>query len=317
MKKSDTDESLKIKTKRPRTGRLSQIERSKAMTKLEEIKKQRFGIEVEMTGISRTHAARLVREYFDRGSYDDYEALDDDERAWKFVHDGSIDGGYQTEMVSPICTYEDIETVQDIVRLLKDHGAVTNNSCGIHIHVDGQKHNFKTVKNIINIIASKENYIYKALAVIPARENRYAMRMPDRLKGADFKSLEGAKKIWYGQSYYETRDLDHYDGSRYYALNLHSMWYRGTIEFRLFNGTLHAGKIKAYIQFCMAINNQALTQRGAASRATTFITNERYAMRTWLVRMGMNGNEFKTARRFLLENLNAHNERGETECVNY
>ena len=63
------------------------------------------------------------------------------------------------------------------------------------------------------------------------------------------------------------------------------MFQKGTIEFRLFNSTTHAGKIKTYIQLCLAISAQ------------------KYTFRTWLLRLGMIGDEFKTARKFLLENL--------------
>lgn len=64
----------------------------------------------------------------------------------------------------------------------------------------------------------------------------------------------------------------------------------------------HAGKIKAYIQLCLAISAQALNQT-CASRIKTTSTNEKYTFRTWLLRLGMIGDEFKTARKFLLENL--------------
>ena len=74
------------------------------------------------------------------------------------------------------------------------------------------------------------------------------------------------------------------------------------MEFRLFNGTLHAGKIKAYIQFCLAIGAQALNQ-SCASRQKTQTTNEKYTFRTWLLRLGLNGDEFATARQHLLANL--------------
>ena len=88
----------------------------------------------------------------------------------------------------------------------------------------------------------------------------------------------------------------------YHCLNLHSVFQKGTIEFRLFNSTTHAGKVKTYIQFCLAISGQALNQTCAATRKTTS-TNEKYTFRTWLLRLGMIGDEFKTARKFLLENL--------------
>ncbi len=80
------------------------------------------------------------------------------------------------------------------------------------------------------------------------------------------------------------------------------MFQKGTVEFRLFNGTLHAGKIKAYIQFCLAIGAQALNQ-SCASRRKTQTTNEKYTFRTWLLRLGLNGDEFSTARQHLLANL--------------
>ena len=56
------------------------------------------------------------------------------------------------------------------------------------------------------------------------------------------------------------------------------------------------------IQLCLAISNQALHQKGA-SRAKTQSPNEKYTFRTWLLRLGMIGDEFKTARTFLLEKL--------------
>ena len=66
----------------------------------------------------------------------------------------------------------------------------------------------------------------------------------------------------------------HYDDSRYHCLNLHSVFQKGTVEFRLFNGTVHAGKIKAYIQLCLAIGAQALNQ-SCASRRKTVTENEK------------------------------------------
>lgn len=41
--------------------------------------------------------------------------------------------------------------------------------------------------------------------------------------------------------------------SRYHGLNLHSVFSKGTIEFRMFNSTLHAGEVKSYIQLCLLI----------------------------------------------------------------
>ena len=287
-----------------------------------ELKEQRFGIEIEMTGITREKAAEVTAQYFGTSSrylgtfYDTYAALDQEGRQWKFMSDGSITPQrrenrqivpatyeYQTEMVSPICRYEDIVSIQEIVRKLKEHGAITNKKCGIHVHIDASPFDARTLRNITNIMAAKEDLIYKALQVSVAREHSYCQKVEqrflDELNRKKPKTLDGVERIWYDG---ESRRSDHYDGSRYHCLNLHSVFQKGTIEFRLFNGTLHAGKIKAYIQFCLAIGAQALNQ-SCASRRKTQTTNEKYTFRTWLLRLGLNGDEFATARLHLLKNL--------------
>lgn len=287
-----------------------------------EMKDQRFGIEVEMTGITRSEAAKVAGEYFGTEAqhegtyYDTYYALDSQSRKWKFMSDASIEAqqksgtrtvrasrDYQTEMVSPICKWEDIEKIQELMRELRTKGAITNDSCGIHIHIDASPFDANTLRNITNIMASKEDLIYKALQVSVARQHRWCRPVENRfleeMHQRKPKTLDEVSRIWYNG---ESRSYEHYDDSRYRCLNLHSVFQKGTLEFRLFNGTTHAGKIKAYIQFCMAVTAQALNQK-CASRIKTETTNEKYTFRTWLLRLGLNGDEFKTARQHLLANL--------------
>ena len=123
------------------------------------------------------------------------------------------------------------------------------------------------------------------------------LEMLNRKKPNDIEEVEN---LWYDGN--TSRKYEHYDDSRYHALNFHSVFSKGTIEFRMFNGTLHAGEIKTYIQFCLAISHQALVQN-KASRVKTHSSNEKYTFRTWLLRLGLIGDEFKTARHHLLKNL--------------
>ena len=287
-----------------------------------DLKDQRFGIEIEMTGVTRQRAAEIAAEYFGTSSryvgsgYDTYAALDSQGRQWKFMSDASITAQrkegrqkvaagneYRTEMVSPICKYGDIVAVQEMIRKLKEAGAITNGSCGIHVHIDASPFDARTLRNITNIMASKEDMLYKALGVSVARQNRWCQpveqRFLDELNNRRPRNMQEVERIWYDG---DSRSDQHYDDSRYHCLNLHSVFQKGTVEFRLFNGTLHAGKIKAYIQFCLAIGAQALNQT-CASRRKTQTTNEKYTFRTWLLRLGLNGGEFATARQHLLANL--------------
>lgn len=96
-----------------------------------------------------------------------------------------------------------------------------------------------------------------------------------------------------------------------HMLNLHATFTKGTVEFRLFqfdapadgkqNG-LHAGQLKAYIQLCLALSEMAKTVKTASPKPQQ-TENPKYAMRTWLLRLGFIGEEFATARDLLTRKL--------------
>ena len=283
---------------------------------------QRFGIEIEMTGITRKKAAEVIAEYFGTESfylgtyYKTYGAKDRQGRTWKATYDSSIiaqkkSGGrtvgandtYKCEIVSPILTYEDLPDLQEIVRQLRHKGAFVNSQCGIHIHVDASRYTPQTLRNLVNIIASKEDILYKALRIDPARMRWCKKTNGELLEAINRKkpqTMEALKDIWYAGS---TRGRDeHYNDTRYHGLNLHSVFTKGTVEFRLFNSTTHAGEVKAYIQFCLAVSHQALTQKKASARKTV-TDNEKYAFRCWMLRLGLSGDEFKTCRLHFLKHL--------------
>ena len=211
---------------------------------------------------------------------------------------------YRTEVVSPILSYDDIPSLQELIRTLRRAGAFANSSCGIHIHVGAERFTPKTLRNLVNVFYSKEDLIYRALSIDPGREHRYCRKTNERfLKELNKKRPATMAKfadLWYMEAPCG-RNM-HYNSSRYHGLNLHATFTKGTVEFRLFNGTLHAGEIKAYIQFCLAMTHQALTQKKASARKTE-TDNEKYAFRCWMLRLGLIGDEFKTCRHHLLKNL--------------
>ena len=278
------------------------------------MKEQTFGIEIEMNHISRTRAAEVVAEHFGTrveyfgGNYDTWRVADSQGRYWKLVSDSSIDGPYEerTEFVSPVCRWEDIETVQELVRKLRRAGAKAHSSCGIHVHIGAEAHTPKTLRNLVNIVNAKEDLLTQALQISPERRCRWCMpvdqeflRLLNRHKPT---TPEAFAQLWYGARDWQRHARAHYDGTRYHLLNLHSVFQKGTIEFRAFNSTLHAGEVKAYIQLCMAISYQAL-KSNAASPHRPHTDNPKYTFRCWLLRLGFIGDEFKTAREHLLKYL--------------
>ena len=93
--------------------------------------------------------------------------------------------------------------------------------------------------------------------------------------------------------------------------NLHATFTKGTVEFRLFQfdepdgtrkGGIHAGQLKSYIQLCLALSQMAKEVRTASPKPQQN-ENPKYAMRTWLLRLGFIGDEFKTARDLFTKRL--------------
>lgn len=282
------------------------------------IKDQAFGLELEFSGMSREKAARTIAQVINGNSHASYKGTvyqkwevtrNSDGRKWIVERDASVDhiaGGEPCEFVTPICHYEDIELIQECVRALRKAGAKVNVSCGIHIHVDGSNHTAKSLKNLAFTFKAKQDLLYKALKTQQRRLNSYCQPLNDQLinnikkvKKLDSQTLRDA---WYG-TYAPYGDRGrHYNDSRYHALNLHSIWYRGTVEFRLFEATLHAGEIRAYINLALAMSAAAINAKRASAEVLDN-GNDKYAMRCWLLRLGFIGDEWKVVRQHLLKNL--------------
>lgn len=285
------------------------------------LKSQKFGVEIEMTGLTRAAAANVIAKYFnthssagDRSCYETREIKDNHGRIWKVMRDGSVAGGGQqsVEMVTPPLNYNDIEPLQEIVRKLKEAGAKTDSSCGIHIHIDGANHNPKSLRRLVNFMTSRQDLIYDALEI--RHRERWCKKLSPELlaemkKTADIEHNR-MESIWYSSAnsdYSGGISRDHYNNTRYHGINLHSFFSKGTVEFRLFNGTLHAGKIKAYIQFCLAVSAWAIESTEKISfRSTANYTAAQKVtiMRNILLnRLNLSGEEFRTCRLHLMTPL--------------
>ena len=300
----------------------------KTRTQIEEMKKQTIGVEVEMNNIERSRAAKVAAEFFGTGRFEDtarhngyytWSAWDAQGREWKFQRDVSIDGpdSQKCELVTPILTYADMETLQELIRRLRRAGAKSDSTrgCGVHIHIGAKGHTPQTLRNLANIMASHESLLAEALELDHYRMSRYCRtvdpRFLEQLNRRKPTSMADLADIWYrsqGASYGRSQ---HYNDSRYHMLNLHATFTKGTVEFRLFqfdapaNGRrngLHAGQLKSYIQLCLALSQMAKTVRTASPKPQQN-ENPKYAMRTWLLRLGFIGEEFATARDFLTRNL--------------
>lgn len=300
----------------------------KITRQVEEMKQQTIGVEVEMNGITRDKAARLAATYFGTGRYENtagrngystWSAWDRDGREWKFQKDVSIAGcdSEKCELVTPILHYADIETLQELIRQLRHAGAKSDatRGCGVHIHIGANGHSPQTMRNLANIMASHESLIADALDLERGRMHRYCRtvdpRFLEQVNKKKPKTMAALADIWYTSNGAGCGRDHHYNDSRYHGLNYHATFTKGTIEFRLFqfdapadgklNG-LHAGQLKSYIQLCLALSQMAKMVKTASPKPQQN-ENPKYAMRTWLLRLGFIGEEFKTAREILTKRL--------------
>ena len=277
-----------------------------------------------MTGITRQKAAKAVAALFgttaahssESRTYDPWEVADPAGKKWRFVYDGSIRGIqgnreptssrlYKVEMNSPVLEYSEMAKLQQVVRGLRQAGAVVNSSCGMHVHVDAANHTPQSLKNALTIMYSKEDILFKALKVNENRVQRWCQKVREPMlekirKMPTDLTMEQLKQQWYGGT---DESRMHYSWTRYYALNLHSVFYRGTLEWRCFESTLHAGKVRANITLALAISAQAINQKKTVMRKTEISENPAFTFRTFLLRLGLIGTEYKNVRAHLLENL--------------
>ena len=273
------------------------------------MKTLRYGIEIETVGLNRERLARAIQTVVGGEVVCDgrgWRVTDTTGRAWQVVPDGSLSGGEQSgEIVSPILTYADLDTLQNIIRAVRGAGARADHSTGIHIHIDGARFDAKSTTNLVKNVHKQERLLEHALGVSETRLARYCRPIDpafiQRLEARRPRTMSDLGEAWYGRS---NPNPQRYDSSRYHGLNLNSLLFRGTIEFRYFNGTLHAGEVKAYLQLVLAMAAKALTSKAASSKRREFnIATAKYDFRVFLLGLGLIGDEFKTARLHLTKRL--------------
>lgn len=144
----------------------------------EGIKTRNFGIEIEMTGLTRCQAAKAIAKvlggmvHHEGGSYDKYTVDDEQGREWSIVYDGSIkcvdsngnsaSKSYSVELNSPVLGYEDIPLLQEVIRALRHAKGRCGPEycCGTHIHISADDYTPQQIRNLVNIFASKEDFLW-------------------------------------------------------------------------------------------------------------------------------------------------------------
>jgi len=179
-----------------------------------------------------------------------------DSDSWHFEQDSSVRGKGHTqcgaELTSPILSgIEGLVQAYRAFQFLCDiQGVDIDNTCGFHVHhgVDPEKYGCDQLRQLVRIVNQYEDQFY--LLIPGNRENAETCRPMEIDVDAFLDICEceletgicRIKQIWYSpENRYDIESARNprYDKTRYHGLNLHSYWYRATIEFRYHSAVLY------------------------------------------------------------------------------
>lgn len=303
----------------------------KLVARRNEVLTRAFGVEIETVGSTRANIAKYiaaaipgstVRQGAD--SYMSYYVAMSDGREWRIMGDGSLTGSMHGaprwtdkagEVVSPILTWTDMDLLQTVVRAIRKAKATIDPSCGIHVHVDGRDLSAASVGRLTTFVTNYDKTFDAMLGIAPARRRQWCKTLPAqrasdvaaagaKLGSALARTSDALAAVWYGSGdAYEVSAYRraHYQHTRYHGLNLHSLFFRGTVEFRWFNGSLHAGEIKAYVALALALVGRAIHSTSVRPGAGQANMDRRPAheLYTFLYHLGLSGPEFVNVRAHL------------------
>ncbi|MFH2220037.1 MAG: amidoligase family protein [Pseudomonadota bacterium] len=182
--------------------------------------------------------------------------IGDDRESWHFEKDRSVRGKGHTkcgaELTSPILSgINGLMQVYRMFQFLSDIAGIDiDKSCGLHVHhgVDPAKYNCAHLQQLVRIVHPFEKQLY---LLIPGNREEADTCRPMEINVEAFLDICEAytetgsceiKNLWYStknRCEEESRNYTRYDKTRYHGLNLHSYWYRSTIEFRYHSAILH------------------------------------------------------------------------------
>jgi len=277
-------------------------------------------VELELIGRTRMQVAEAIRNVVGGGEIarvppadlDTHELVDARGRMWRVVSDASLINVPQhlrAEINTPILSFEDLPELQEVVRAVRKAGARVDERTAVHVHVSHPDLNARAAANLARIFYKHEDLIFAAFGVTQERMERYAKKMCDEFaqkiavrKPGDMKELN---KWWYGRfNSTPTRQHD----SRYAALNLNGLLYRDAVEYRLFqfrDNRIHAGELRAWIIFCMALTAKAINTKAASAKKRNYDADcGKFDFRVFISHgLGLHGPEHHNVRMHLLARL--------------
>ena len=158
------------------------------------------------------------------------------------------------------------------------------------VEVPMKHHNGATLRNLINLIYTRAGLLNKALGTGFRVDEELIEALKDDACTLTTESLLQA--------------IGDFEAEHGKAIDGLTFTPEG-ITFASLPETTDAEKLRTFTILAGMMNKQALDQKRIQAKAVNE-ENEKYALRIWLTRLGMNGSEFKEARKVLMANLTGH-----------
>lgn len=196
---------------------------------------------------------------------------------YHFDHDGSVTGGY--ELVSGHASGDALyQGLQGLGQLMGTYACAADTTCGFHVHVDGIDYSGLELRNILVGFQLIQDQLFTGLVSPDRKHNNYCK--PYTFSVPTLHELLGFTKnseftTWFYRNFYGLRSTEHADPlqshrlklqvakqlteikkrkymneARRFALNFHSYMMRGTLEYRLKEGTADPSTILYWPLFC-------------------------------------------------------------------
>jgi len=157
---------------------------------------------------------------------------------------------------------------------------------GFEVAVPLDGHTGITLRNLVNMVYSKQALIKKSLGITA---NIIEDDFCTHINEGKIEALEDFKKA------IESIGEDRCPGIAF-DFNMNS------ITFKFFKWEANPEKLQAYTQLAALLNQSAKTLKHASAKSKD-TDNDKFTFRVWLVKIGMIGDEYKAARKVLIENL--------------
>ncbi len=215
-----------------------------------------------------------------------------DEATMERVFEALAKAGYtaQDEEEAVVEVAPEVETENEPVSEIEPAPLPEVETVELTVSVPMTRHTGNSLRNLVNLIYTRAGLINKALGTSFAAEQG----LIDAL--AEIESFRTAEDFRKAVAAYEEEHGQALSGITFTP---------ETITFSSLPETAEAERLTAFTELVAMMTRQALDQKRIQAKVVNE-ENEKYALRIWLTRLGMNGSEFKTTRKILMENLTGH-----------